>query len=163
LSLNDNAFSNDNLLKEMKMKKSLVLGLVALAAFVVGTSVGDEDRTKQNQKPNEVEKKVTALKIQRRDVLAQLVEVRQSRFEAGVVTMDQVIWASAELCEAQLELTQNANERIKLLRQLVDGLSKIEQIAKIKFEVARSPIDELLKARAARIAAEIRLVREQAS
>jgi hypothetical protein len=39
----------------MKMKKSAVLCLVALVAFMVGTSVGDEDPAKQNQKPNEVE------------------------------------------------------------------------------------------------------------
>jgi outer membrane protein TolC len=100
---------------------------------------------------------------QRRDTLRQVVELANAEYGAGRATQTDVVHATESLIEAELELTTDKAERIALREKRVESLRNLEQYTRAKQLVAVATSAELLAATAARLKAEIELLRERAS
>lgn len=143
--------------KEHMMRKSLILGaMVVLAAFIGGTGVGDEAENN-----DEFDKQITKLQLARRDTYAKLVDVQKTRFSHGIGTMTDVLNASIMLTEAELQIAKNNAERIKHIQNLVKSTKHLEEDAEQRVKVGARSVEQLLLARTARMAAEIRLLKEK--
>jgi hypothetical protein len=99
---------------------------------------------------------------ERRDVVRKLVEIVNRRYQTGMVTQESVILASNLLLDAELELARTKAERIAVCQKLVGNLRQLEQAAEARHERTMGSADDVLKAKAARLKAEIQLVRENA-
>ena len=86
----------------------------------------------------------------------------KEQFRHGIGTHDAVIRASNQLLDAELELAQTREERIGIHKQRVRNLKELEEYARQRQRAAQVSVDKVLEARAARLGAEIELLREQA-
>ncbi len=98
---------------------------------------------------------------ERRDAARIVLEARQAQVDAGRATEEVLLDAAQMVLAAELPLAEKAADRIALLRTYVGALKKGEEIARARHEVGRLPIIELLTVRAARLEAEINLLRAE--
>jgi hypothetical protein len=98
---------------------------------------------------------------ERRDAARELKQVRRLQVEAGRSPQRDLLDAADVVLEAELPLAETAPDRVALLRARVDNLKQAEEIDKALLDAGRlSPADyETL--RAARLAAEIDLLRAE--
>jgi hypothetical protein len=105
---------------------------------------------------------ITKLLKARRDTLRAEVEAREKRVNDGfdvpnVYLMD----ASRRLLKAELELTEKRDDRVDLHQKYVEIAKKTEEILKGAAKIKRIRDEPYLEAKAARLEAEIALLREQ--
>lgn len=143
------------------MKPVCTIGIVALA---IGAIYFTPERP-ANSEPRAATSsaKLTALLKERRDTLKQLVKIVEARYRNGAATEESVIQASLQLQQAELDLAKTRRERIAICKRTVELLRKQEKIAQARFEAARGTREDVLSARAARLQAEIQMLREQSS
>lgn len=103
---------------------------------------------------------VQDLLVERRDTLKTLVEHVKAQYRAGDATYDSVVAATNSLLEAQLDLATTKTERIEIRKSMVENLRAVEQRLESRRESGLPSWDEYLRAKAARLLAEIRLARE---
>jgi outer membrane protein TolC len=106
--------------------------------------------------------KLESLLRERRDTLRQLVQVVGVHYRDGRTTEDAVVCANNRLLEAELDLLTAKAERIAVYEQLVENMRRLEEVAAARHEVGVGSIEEVLAAKAARLRAEIELVRMKA-
>ncbi len=138
--------------------------LTVMVATLLTASAGAQDKVDPSRKEQiqESAKKVKELQQERIATLKQLVDVNAKLFQSGTVPLDAVLEARALVCEAELEAAEKQSDRITLHKNLVDLLKQMEDVAKHRFETARSSPAPLLKIRARRLKAEIDLERAKA-
>jgi hypothetical protein len=94
-------------------------------------------------------------------VLREIAKLRRAAHNRGEAKLDACLVADVDVLEAELELAQDPEKRIALLQQLLSVARKRERIMQ---ELARTnevtDIDAL-RAKASRLKAEARLLREQ--
>jgi hypothetical protein len=105
--------------------------------------------------------KLAELLDEREATLKKLLEALQRRSEVGHATTEDVIQASIQLLKAQLDRAPTKDKRIDLHEKIVDNYRKAEDVARIRQREAQVPVDAVLKAKAKRLRAEIRLWRIQ--
>lgn len=98
------------------------------------------------------------LKARYNEDVAEL-KARLERLRAGQGTVDSLAGVSQRLLQSGLDLTGNAEERVKLLQGYLDLTREIERIKQALVEAMRATNVELHQARRMRIDAEIRLLR----
>ena len=98
--------------------------------------------------------------IQRRDVLLQLVKQLEKKFSQGHCKVDSVVAARGQLLDAELELATTKDKRLEILQKRIKNLRELEDSLNILHQAGKTTLDTLLSARAARLKAEIELVRE---
>ncbi len=94
------------------------------------------------------------------DTLRQLVDSVTALHKLGDATLDNVLHAQNELLNAELEIVTTDAERTQIREEQVKNFREIENAMKRRHEVAQVTIREVLTARAARLEAEIKLLRE---
>lgn len=102
---------------------------------------------------------ITALVKERVKTLEQLVELTRRRYQTGQATIDDYLSAEGELLEARVEMTPDHQTRVALLGTLVGNLKRTEALAKERVASGVAPREEILRAKAARLTAEVRLAR----
>ena len=102
-----------------------------------------------------------ALLIQRKDVLQQILVTVRRQYDAGVSTPTEVRRATMALLEADLDLCKTDGDRIRVHEKLVELMRSEENQIEARVNVGSATSSELAKARAARLDAEIRLLRER--
>ena len=105
---------------------------------------------------------IESLLKQRRDILRQMVDMVEDACRQGRRQYADMVRASESLIEAELELTTDKAERIALRKRRLDGMKTLEEIARAQQQVGRAVHSELFAATAARLKAEIDLLRERA-
>lgn len=113
--------------------------------------------------PHEQATAIQRLLEERRDTLQQMVDSVKEQYRAGHAQMDAVLHASESLIEAELDLAKDQAERIALCERCVENVKELEAYTTTQFESGRLSHAETLAAKAARIKAEIELLRERAS
>lgn len=106
--------------------------------------------------------RVRALRVERRELLTRMVAAEQELFKKGSATSQQVCEAVIELNQAELELCETREARIKVLEHLVEYLRHHEQVSETKVENGRSSQREHFRVTALRLRAEIDLERMRA-
>ena len=136
---------------------SLLLCSVAAVVITAWAMVANEPASQQGAEPG----KLQALLKERRDTLSELVDVYEARFRRGSAPVESVIVASNELLNAELELAETNPERVTIREKLVSNLRLLEQNIKERYDHGTCPIEDLLRAKAARLKAEIDVLHEK--
>jgi uncharacterized protein (TIGR03067 family) len=100
---------------------------------------------------------------ERQEVLKEVVDVALADFKMARIDYTNVLEAQRELIQAQLEQATTREQKIALYKQLVQNLEKVEEVADARRQAGEGSQLDRLKARAARLQAQIDLVRAQSS
>lgn len=109
-------------------------------------------------RPND---KVHQLLTERRDTLQERRDSIEASFNSGRTESNILIGAELDLLDAKLELATQPNERIAILDKMVSDMKRIEDWARGRFENGTGLRHDVLLAKAARLQAEIDLLRAQ--
>lgn len=126
---------------------SLVLGLAIVSAtFILAAQPA------QNADAD----KINRLMLERRDILLKIVEAIKTRYEAGDIKIDAVYRAQSDVLNAELELAKTREDRLAALKSQLALCQSMEQEARVQ----QKAIESVLTATAARLQAEIQILRE---
>jgi len=103
---------------------------------------------------------ITDLVQQRVKTLEQLVALTTQQYRTGQASIDDYLSAENSLLEARIGLAADQPSRIELLGKLVDNLKKMEALVRERVASGVASTTDHLRAKAARLQAEIDLARE---
>lgn len=129
------------------------LGGVLLAGWAAAAPVPEK-------KPESPE--VQKLLKERRDALRSATLARTQEFEAGRGTLGAFLHVSRELLRAELELAANPKERFDAQASHVNAMRKVDEIVTAAYKVGRMKAADHYEMRAARLEAEVGLLRARA-
>ncbi len=141
----------------MKRAHFFLLAVLTLATALIATA----QTAKSEPGIDEASAKLDTLLRQRRETLGQLVKVTTEHYRTGRTTIDSVIRASRQLLNAELELAEDRNARLAIHAKRIALLKDFERIVQTQFKAGDATQEDILAARAARLEAEIQLLREQ--
>jgi outer membrane protein TolC len=130
------------------------IGLVVVAAWAIAAEPPAPQQSAASHP-------LQSLLKERVDTLRHLVEILDAQSQSGVVTKETVILASNQLLDAELELAKTKADRVALHEKLVGNLRRLEEFANGQYRDGRCTLDGPLRAKAARLKAEIQLLREK--
>jgi hypothetical protein len=135
---------------------SLVLGLAVISATCI---VAAQPAQKADAE------KIKRLMLERRDTLLKIVETFRSRYERGTMKIDAVYRAQSDLLNAELDLAKTREERLAALNSQLANCQAIEARALELQKVGAlgGEVEFVLTATAARLQAEIQILRESAT
>lgn len=135
----------------------LCLAVVALSIPSIGRLQSDEAATGNPDGSETLDR----LLNQRRETLRQLVTLTTDQYRAGRGSIDAVVRTSDQLMMAELDVTDDRSERLDIYTQRGQLLKDAEEMTQARFQTGNATQQEVLLARAARLEAEIELLREQ--
>jgi hypothetical protein len=143
-------------------KRRLLLTCAVAAVTVIASAIAAD---LSPSKPDEASRQLESLLKERRDTFRKLVEFVEVKHGRGEVDLPALIRVSNQLLDAELDLAKTKAERITLLQKLVANLRRVEEDAESRHNVGfgLNSFEALSEAKAARLKAEIQLVREQSS
>ncbi len=139
------------------MDRPKVICLALLVAFSLTAAAIRAD----NEEASSADGQIRNLMAQKRDALQERVDEIRKFHESGTVTTDKVLDAQLDLSRAQLDLAITKEDRLSVLDSQVQILRDLEQVAKSRYQSGSAMRAEVLNAMAARIDAEIALLRAQ--
>jgi endo-1,4-beta-mannosidase len=135
---------------------SLVLGLAAISAtFILAAQPSQKaDADKMHR-----------LMLERRDILLKIVETFKSRYERGTIKIDAVYRAQSDLLSAELDLAKTREDRLAALNSQLANCQSIETraVELQKVGAQGGEVESVLTATAARLQAEIQILRESST
>jgi hypothetical protein len=134
----------------------LVVPGIALGCCLIAATWAEE------RKPV-AQDEIKELMIQRRDVLKQRVAAVDEQFRVGRTALGELVAAQNDLLTAELELAESKTKRVALLTERLANCEKLEQFAELNVRNGIGLIQEQLVAKAARLSAQIALLRAQGS
>lgn len=141
---------------------TVLLSFVALA--LVAVVVHGQSADAQESATTDREEKIESLLVERRDTLRQLLDTVRQQYEAvGSVSYATVVEAENRLLDAELELAEAHQERVRLYREKLENLRELEELLAARHARGQVTQDEVLEAKADRLAGEIDLLRAQAN
>jgi membrane fusion protein (multidrug efflux system) len=140
---------------------ALIQTIVAVALLTHPASSQDGVNLTRKEPIQKSSAKVKELQKERIAALKTMAELNTKLFQNGQASFDAVIEARVLVVEAELEAAVKESERVTIYKNLVDELKKYEDVAIQKVKLARGTEAAVLKIRARRLEAEIRL--EQAA
>jgi len=135
------------------MKMSIVLLSALLLSSVVQAQVPPAKDT--------VAQVESRLK-ERRDTLQRLVQILENGYRMGTVDFTRVASVAGKLADAELDLAKNKDERIAACRKQFEWCRGAEKVCQARFESGTVTESDVLEAKAERLKAEIRLLKETA-
>ena len=136
--------------------RSTIIALLLFSLF--GVSFADAQ-----QIANEEETEIRKLMNERQQVLQQLVDAIRFQYREGETSLDAVIAAEQELLDAKLESAATPGERIAIREAQFKLAKQQEQHVARRVESAEISPKDLMTAKANRLTAHIRLLRERAA
>ncbi len=100
-----------------------------------------------------------ALQKDRRDTLAELAKAGEQRFRNGQATLASAMQTCQRQFDAALEFASTKEERVASYESLVENLRQLEKDAEAIHEAKAGSVDDVLEAKAARLKAEIGLLK----
>ena len=132
-----------------------IVAVVSFAGLAISGSF-----TSQNDDAS-LDKRIHTLLVERRDTLRQRSAALDERFTQGRVVFESVLFARNDLLDAELELASSKAERIAAHEKRLDNYRELEKLMMARHAVGASTTEDGLMAKAARLRAEIELLREQ--
>lgn len=136
----------------------VLVGLCAVAGLFVSSGLAEPASVRGPDA-----EKLTALRKERRDLLQQALKLTEEGYRSGVVDFSSIPRISINLLNAELDLAPDHAARVIIREQIVERFKTIEKTAAQRVETAIADTTELLEAKAARLQAEIELLRERAN
>lgn len=131
----------------------VLAGMVLIAA----ASAQEKETKRSNQESAKPVDRAKELQKERVAILKTLVEVETSLLKNAKTTPEAMLEAKLSVCEAEFESAVQDADRIAALKGLVDVLKHLEETAKSRKAAAETTEVPVLKAKAQRLQAEIRL------
>ncbi|MBW3599591.1 MAG: efflux RND transporter periplasmic adaptor subunit [Planctomycetes bacterium] len=113
----------------------------------------------RRQSPQPQTEKLEALLKERLDVLRQVATEATKAYREGTIPFEQVAQAHQRLFEAQLEMSDSAEERRAILEKMVGLAKDHEKLVEQLYKAGKATTVEVLAAKANRLEAEIALER----
>jgi outer membrane protein TolC len=82
-------------------------------------------------------------------------------YTAGSVSLTTILAGRDQLLDAELQLAKTKEQRLTLYQERLDNMRALEDAVKKRYEAGQSTLESKLSATAARLQAEIDLLREQ--
>ena len=104
-----------------------------------------------------------AAKDERVKVLTQIVEVMMSQYKVGTIDFLQLSSAQDELCEAQLDSTDEPEKRVALLTKQLERANNVVKLLQAKLDAGPSNVSgvDVLRAKSLYLKVKIRLLCER--
>ncbi|MBS0201399.1 MAG: efflux RND transporter periplasmic adaptor subunit [Planctomycetes bacterium] len=138
-----------------------VLILTVVAGTVLMGLARAQDGGDPSRKP-EVQKtanKIRDLQQERIATLKTMAEMESLLVKSGKASPESALEARVLVCEAELDAAEKESDRIPFLKNLVEVLKEYEEVARARKNSARGTEVDVLKVKARRLEAEIRLER----
>jgi outer membrane protein TolC len=142
-----------------RWKHAAFVGLT-VALLAVGGAAGNPVPAPKEPSPEDVAK-LKALLKERVDALTEAFKIKMEEYKAGVSPLHIVLEVGTELRKAELDLYEKPEERLDALKKNLKLLQMAEGESKTKFDAGRVTKAEVAMSKAARLEAEIALLREQ--
>jgi outer membrane protein TolC len=139
----------------MKLVQILGCALLVLVVATRGTQAGDKKGV--SKKTAEIKK----LLKERRDTLAKVVKGLTDHYAQGFGDFSKVAQAQLDLLKANLDLADNLNERIVLLRKQKELAESILKLTEKKARSGSTTSLDVLQANASLLEVQIALLREE--
>jgi hypothetical protein len=136
----------------------LVVGLSAITGLFVSSGLAEPAA---NVREADAEK-LKALQLERREVLRLAVKQAEESYRAGVMPYTAIPRTTINLLYAELDLAPDRAGRIAVRERMVTQFKEIESAVAAQVEAVAADSTVLLEAKAARLQAEIDLLREPA-
>lgn len=136
------------------MKRSAIIACLILAANNIqasGSEVASDDMTAE----------IKTLQKERVETLKSLVELYVQFYQGGKIDITPVIGAQTELVTAQLESTENPDERIALLTERLNAVTSFLKLAEQRWMAGMSSQADVYRAKSLLLDTKIKLLREQ--
>jgi outer membrane protein TolC len=126
-------------------------------ALLAGRAVAAPVPEKKPESPE-----VKKLLKERRDALRSAAVARTQEFEAGRGTLEVLLHVSRELLQAELELATNPKERFDAHASHFNAMRKVDEMVTEGYKAGRVKAADHYQMRAARLEAEVGLLRARA-
>lgn len=130
----------------------LVFGSLSLLLIGLGTAPGATGSAADSEK-------LQTLLEERREVLDQAVQLAMEAYQKGEADIGSVFALQRQLLDADLELAEDREQHLELLRQHVENARVFAKSAEARYRTGVAPQSEVFTARADRLAAQIELER----
>lgn len=120
-----------------------------------------QDKVASPRATEESARKIAELRKQRIEILKGMAEASQQLVKNNRLEIEQALKSQITLLQAELNVAENASDRIALCKKTIETLNQYEEIAKARKANARGTELSVLEARAARL--EVEILMEQAS
>jgi outer membrane protein TolC len=134
------------------------VGLVAVTGLYVSPGVAQPTTVVRGPDTE----KLTALRKERRDVLRQAVKQAEEAYRNGVAEYTSIPRTTINLLNAELDLAPDHAGRVAVRERTVEQFKALEELVAERVKNLIGDRIELLEAKAARLQAEIDLLRETA-
>lgn len=141
------------------MKRFSVSGIVAclvLAAIHIHASAAEVASA-------DMAAQIKSLQKERVETLRKLVELYVEFYQVGKSDITPAIGAQTELVNAQLECTEDRDERIALLTEQLQSVTVFLKLAEGRFNNGMTTQADVLRAKSLLLDTKIKLLREQAT
>jgi uncharacterized protein YlxP (DUF503 family) len=113
------------------------------------------------EKAGDKQGQVESLLKERRAAVRKLVEILVSQYQVGTVDFNRVAYAMDRLADAELESAKNKEERIAACQKQIELRLDVEKSCRARIDAGSASEADFLDAKAERLTAEIRLLREK--
>lgn len=144
------------------MKPRIVISVLVLVACV-GAAMSTRTAESQDRQQSDRDDRINKLLAERRDTLRGVVDAAMEQYISGEALLDTVIHARKGLLEAEMELATTNAERIRIHEKRVKNLRQLEDSVKDRHAAGTAGVRQVLTAKAARLKAEVELLRAQAT
>ncbi|MHC2069724.1 hypothetical protein ACYFX5_19805 [Bremerella sp. T1] len=139
----------------MRVSYLIISGIfITVASFM---AVAQEEKSSN---ADTLQNRLHELRTERRDTLAESLDLLRSQLKASLIQVDVVYAAEAELVLAELELTPDSKERSPLHNKRIYCLRQKEEFLQTLHQAGKASENECLEAKAERIQAEIEFLEE---
>ena len=140
--------------------KSIAIALLCVLAACLGVVACSQPAESQEERQTSSDNKISDLLAQRRDTLHQLVEWVVAQRNDGAAALGDVIQAKNDLLDAELDIAKTKKERIRIRKEQVENFRLLENAMTFQHKEGGIAGNEVWVAKAARLEAEIKLLRE---
>ncbi len=134
-----------------------ILTVLAATLLIAPASAQDKANPPRKEPTPESARKVKDLQKERLAVLKALTEQLTRLYQGARVEFDELFEARVQLFQAELDAAEKQSDRLTLYKNFVEELKQYEKIAQGRVEAARGSMASVLKIKARRLEAEIRL------
>lgn len=140
--------------------RTLVALMIVFAVSFYAFAQEKQDAKAQDVPSAEVLSKLDALLQERRETLSSAHQATMQRYQAGLCLLHEVLEAEAELANAELELVSNITARQVIHERRIKALRQLEKSVAKRVESGTGEVSQLYQAKAARLQAEIDMLRD---
>jgi outer membrane protein TolC len=121
----------------------------------------EEEQKLQPKKDRDRISEIKALRKEKCDTLAKLLEHLQAQYKEGLLDFGRVAQAERDFLKATVDLEDRPDKRLAALKKVLEAANGIAQLTKDRFKNGTCSEADVLQARAVLLDARIELLREE--